>query len=63
MDAFLPLDATGGALNKTLQWQSRSEPGGQQTHMKQRGEEGFGEEFNSSPRVLITLFPQIDMQT
>lgn len=25
-DAFLPLDATGGALHKTLKWQSRSEP-------------------------------------
>lgn len=31
--------------------------------MKQRGAEALGEEFNSSPRVLITLFSQIYIQT
>lgn len=31
--------------------------------MKQRGVEEFGEEFDSSPRVLLTLFPQIHIQT
>lgn len=31
--------------------------------MKQMGVEGIGEEFNSSPRVLITLSPQTYIQT